>query len=359
MRIRAIPIIVAIMASSAPSTEAAQPVRHGVVFYEEDRFAGWPANNGIWSWGDDIVVGFTLSFHKDKDGGHPIDSDRPSGPMQGRSLDGGETWTIETPSYLDETGAERAAVVLDSAFDFSTPGFAARFRNGRFYFSEDRCRSWSGPFSLPTLGRKGLLARTDYIVNGKHDLMAFIATEKDGGGEGWPTCIRTTDGGKTWRQAGWIGEQPPAGYGYAIMPSTVRLDSGALLSMIRRGGVVDGTKRWWLEAFMSPDDGERWYMLEQPRIDNEGNPASMITLRDGRIALTYGHRGAPYGIRARISADQGVSWSNEIVLRDDGGGLDLGYPQTVQRRDGKCVTVYYFNDGTQKERYIAFTIWQP
>ena len=359
MRIQALPIFAAIMALGAPGAEADRAVQHGIVFFEEDRFAGWPANNGIWVWGDEIVVGFTLGFYKDNDGGHPIDSGRPSGPMQARSLDGGETWKTETPSYLDKSGTERAPVDLDRAFDFTKPDFAACFRGGRFYFSQDRCRSWSGPFSLPAFGRKGLLARTDYIVNGKRDLLAFIATEKDGGGEGWPTCIRTTDGGKTWRQAGWIGEQPPAGYGYAIMPSTVRLDSGALFSMIRRGGMVDGEKKWWLEAFMSPDEGGHWYMLDQPWIDNEGNPASMITLQDGRIALTYGHRGAPYGIRARISADQGVSWGDEIVLRGDGGGWDLGYPRTVQRRDGKCVTVYYFNDGTRKERYIAFTIWQP
>jgi hypothetical protein len=45
------------------------------------------------------------------------------------------------------------------------------------------------------------------------------------------------------------------------------------------------------------------------------------------------------------------------VLRDDGGNWDLGYPRTVQRSDGKLVTVYYFNDARRKERHIAATIW--
>ena len=117
-----------------------------------------------------------------------------------------------------------------------------------------------------------MLARTDYIVGGKRELTAFIATEKDSGGEGWPACIRTTDGGMSWELVGWIGEQPPAGYGYAIMPSTVRLAGGALFSMIRRGGVFDGEKRWWLEAFLSPDEGRSWFMLKDPWINNEGNP---------------------------------------------------------------------------------------
>lgn len=332
---------------------------HGIVFYEEDRFAGWPANNGIWSWGNEIVVGFTLGWYKDTGGGHPIDNGRPSFPQQARSLDGGVTWQIEHPSYLNADGSERAAQELKTAADFSNPNFAARFRDGSFYFSSDRCRTWDGPFLLPEFGRKGLLARTDYLVNAKHDLMAFIATEKDGGGEGWPAAIRTTDGGLSWKLAGWIGEQPPPGYGYAIMPSTVRLPSGALFSMIRRGGITDEVKSWWLEAFLSPDNGEHWYMLDEPWIDNAGNPASMIRLQDGRIALTYGWRNSPYGIRVRISSDDAMSWGEEKVLRGDGGGWDLGYPRTIQRADGKCVTIYYFNDRARKERYIARTIWQP
>ena len=353
---------VAICVSITVETSFAQSersVEHGIVFYEEGRFAGWPANNGIWSWGDEIVVGFTLGDYKANPDGHPIDNSRPSFPQQARSLDGGVTWTIEHPTFLESDGTERTPKELNEPADFSNPNFAARFRDGRFYFSHDRCRTWEGPFPLPGFDRRGLLARTDYIVNGKHDLFAFIATEKDGGGEGWPACIRTTDGGVTWRHVGWIGEQPPAGYGYAIMPSTVRLPSGALFSMIRRGGIVNDEKRWWLEPFLSADDGEHWYMLDEPWIDNAGNPASMITLKDGRIALTYGWRNAPYGIRARISGDDAVSWGEEIVLRDDGAGWDLGYPRTIQRADGKCVTIYYFNDKQRKERTIARTIWDP
>ena len=61
---------------------AAQPrvVENVIVYKEKDRFAGWPANNGIWSWGDEIVVGFTLGWHDDESRrGHPIDRDKPSG----------------------------------------------------------------------------------------------------------------------------------------------------------------------------------------------------------------------------------------------------------------------------------------
>lgn len=83
----------------------------------------------------------------------------------------------------------------------------------------------------------------------------------------------------------------------------------------------------------------------------------MVKLKDGRLALTYGFRHAPYGIRARISEDKGKTWNPEIILRDDGGNWDLGYPRTIQRDDGRMVTIYYFNDAQSKYRYIAATIW--
>ena len=52
------------------------------------------------------------------------------------------------------------------------------------------------------------------------------------------------------------------------------------------------------------------------------------------------------------------SWANfdtpEIVLRDDGGHGDLGYPWACQTGDGRVLATYYFNqaDGA---RHIAGT----
>jgi hypothetical protein len=62
----------------------------------------------------------------------------------------------------------------------------------------------------------------------------------------------------------------------------------------------------------------------------------------------------------RLSRDAGKTWGPPIVLRADGGGRALGYPRSVQRADGKVVTVYYFwDEQTGPERYIAATIWAP
>jgi len=167
-------------------------------------------------------------------------------------------------------------------------------------------------------------------------------------------CVRTTDGGKSWQFVAWIGAEPK---GYAIMPSTVRLGENELLSAIRRR---EGTKSW-IDTYRSRDSGKSWTFDGTPAPDTgEGNPPSMIRLADGRICLTYGYRAEPFGIRARLSGDAGKTWGREIVLRDDGGGRDVGYPRGVARKDGKIVTVYYFWDKkTGPERYIAATIWDP
>lgn len=181
----------------------------------------------------------------------------------------------------------------------------------------------------------------------------FLTAAKQDRREGRPLCVRTTDGGRTWQFVSWIGEEPK---GYAIMPATVRLGEKELLTAIRRH---EGEKNW-LETYRSVDEGKSWKLDTKPAPDlGEGNPASMIRLADGRVCLTYGCRAVPYGIRARLREDGGKTWSAEITLRDKGGGRDLGYPRSVQRRDGKIVTVYYFHDEPAGPRYIAATIWDP
>ena len=91
----------------------------------------------------------------------------------------------------------------------------------------------------------------------------------------------------------------------------------------------------------------------------EGNPPSLLRLADGRLCLTSGIRTRPYRIQARLSSDQGKTWSDPIVLRDDGGAADVGYVRSIIRPDGKIVAVYYYNDRSSPDRYIAATIWEP
>ncbi len=123
--------------------------------------------------------------------------------------------------------------------------------------------------------------------------------------------------------------------------------------------VRDGDKSW-IDAYHSADDGRSWTLRSTPAPDTgEGNPAAMHKLADGRLCITYGVRKAPFSMQARLSGDGGKTWGEEIMLRGDGGGRDLGYPRSLQRPDGKVVTVYYWNDDPDKTRFIAATIWDP
>ena len=100
--------------------------------------------------------------------------------------------------------------------------------------------------------------------------------------------------------------------------------------------------------------------IEQDGIIKESlsNAMFRVELENGHVLCTYGYRNAPFGIKACFSYDSGMTWdtNNEIVIRDDGMHLDLGYPASIQLDDGKILSVYYFhgNDGV---RYIGGSIW--
>jgi hypothetical protein len=105
-------------------------------------------------------------------------------------------------------------------------------------------------------------------------------------------------------------------------------------------------------------DGGRTWSARKTAV--KGHPPSgLVALADGRLVLTYGYRHPPYGIRAVISHDEGLTWdgAHVVVLRNDGAGYDLGYPSSMQLDDSTILTVYYFTDDEQVT-HIAGTRWQ-
>ncbi len=362
-----LPLLVAPLAAQYPS------LKHVIVYHEEGRFAGHPANRGMWAWDDEILVGFNLAHFLDTSKApvraHAVDRERPRAERFARSLDGGETWKLEVPSFLGADGEERPATDSPGGFDFTHADAAMRFRGSSFLYSSDRGRTWQGPYQLPDFGQPRLMARTDYLVDGRHELTVFLTVAKANNREGRIICVRTVDGGKTWNFVAFVGPEPE---GFSIMPSSVRLSPTRILTTIRR---KEGP-RHWIDAWVTDDNGASWRWLNRPAPStggSVGNSPALMMLEDGRLLLVYGYRSPPYGIRARLSADNGLTWSEEIILRNDGGNWDLGYPQTIQRPDGKIVVAYYFNflyewdverphpgeDAPGREPYIAATIWDP
>ena len=359
MKLKLVRPSVLLCALPFPMLRAGPVIKHVTVYEEQGRYGGWPANHGIWSWGNEIVVGFSGAYYKRQPPGrHQYDHSKPEEPRLARSLDGGESWTIEAPKSLlpPEQGGPEAAD-LPAPMDFLHPGFAMTIRfadsntgPSRLWYSTDRGKSWHGPYRFPDLGQPGIAARTDYLINGRRDAFVFLTAAKQNRKEGRVLCARTKDGGLHWQFVSYLGDEPP---GFSIMPSSVRLSPSGIVTAVRVKEPPDQTS---IDFYESTDNASSWRSLPRPVPDtggHGGNPPSMIRLRDGRLCLTYGYRAKPYDIRARLSSDGGKTWSGEVTLRSGAPAWEVGYPRTVQRPDGSVVTVYYWSG------IIAATIWDP
>jgi len=254
---------------------------------------------------------------------------------------------------------------LEVPINFAHPDFALIARTNTYWYSYDRGKTWEGPFGLPTVDATTVLAaRTDYIIDGPKTALIFLTLSSSPDKEGRVGCFRTVDGGLTWSLVSYLGEEPTDGF--SIMPASVRLSAHELI-VATREKVAKLTK---IGMYYSNDNGMSWMKLKNAVEDTGvGNPPAMIRLTDGTLCLVYGYRSdtesieagsSTSDIRAKLSSDNGQTWSEDIILRNDGSGRDIGYPRVVQRPDGKVVAIYYFMDRqTGAERYIGATIWTP
>ena len=145
------------------------------------------------------------------------------------------------------------------------------------------------------------------------------------------------DDGQSWQ---WLGSIPTregdgASRGYHEL-HVVEAADGTLVAHIRNHNASNALETLQTE---SSDGGRTW--TEPHSIGVWGMPSHLLRLRDGRLLMTYGHRRAPFGNQARISADSGKTWGEAVVLSKDGIGGDLGYPSTVELADGTLLTVWY------------------
>jgi hypothetical protein len=194
--------------------------------------------------------------------------------------------------------------------------------------SEDDGRTWS--------------PRLPAIVNSPHGPTQL----KDGtllyaGVELWSTPRRvgvsiSSDDGLTWR---WLAPIPvrrgdDAGNYHEL--HAVETAENRIVVHIRNHNKQNEGETLQTE---SADAGRTW--TEPRAIGVWGLPSFLQRLRSGRLLMTYGHRRKPFGNQARISHDHGRSWSDPLLVSDDGSNGDLGYPSTVELEDGTLLTVWY------------------
>lgn len=338
-------------------------IKNLIIYQEPGRFGGWPANHGIWQWGDEILVGFERAFYQANDKDHSIVREKSPEPGLARSMDGGETWMLEQPDALARRPEE--AVAIPEEINFGDPNIALKCSGSTIFISYQRGSNWQGPYRLPDFGMK-LTSRTDYLIQGPRECLFFISAFEprvEAGLQDRAFCLRTIDGGRNFDILSWLTGEPVAIR--SVMPSTVQCSKNHLISVMRRRHdtkVNEKTKtKCWIDAYSSFDGGCSWDFTSRVADtgDWNGNPPSQVRLADGSLCVAYGYRTAPYGIRAKLSRDEGSTWGDEIILRSDGRTWDLGYPRMVQRSDGKLVTIYYYTTGENPEQHIAATIWDP
>lgn len=211
--------------------------------------------------------------------------------------------------------------------------------------STDGGMTWSAPYRVPLNSPHGPIAvsKGRLLYAGKQ----LWETGKKVG------VVESTDDGKTWR---WLSDIP-ARAGDSVVDyhelHAVEAADGRIIVHIRNHNKANERETLQCE---SADGGKSW--TEPHPIGVWGLPSHLLRLRDGRLLMSYGYRRPPYGNHARISSDNGRTWSEPVVLSDDGAGGDLGYPSTAELPDGALLTLWYEHLKTSPYAVLRCARWR-
>jgi len=350
----------------------ARPKRmhHVVVYRREDEFSSWPFNGGMWKVDENnILVAFM---------NHKCDYTIPGNLSHNRietfgrialarTADQGQTWQdpVTLAKNLEVTerilyGREENSEPVDF-FDpnvllccWSSPNSSDERAKAWIKISQDGGRTWGKARRIPSFHFLRIQGRPSYILRPDGVLLLMLTAQGKNDPHDRPVVYASYDGGCNWTHMSYIAGSKDY---RMICPSPIILKNGRIIASVRcKPTVFTG----WTETYFSDDGGRTWSFLS--RVNDSGAPGHLTLLKDGRIFCVYGYRRPPYGIRARISEDEGRSWGREWIIRDDGGSFDLGYPRAVELSDNRVLMVYYFNDASDPVqanggiRYIGATI---
>ena len=169
-----------------------------------------------------------------------------------------------------------------------------------------------------------------------------------------PVLVASDDGGMSWDFRGTIAS-PQLGTHFNET-EVIETPSGDIVAFMRP--TFDDSDDMYIYTATSSDGGRTWSPAKKENV--WGYPTSPLRMPSGRTLLTYGYRRPDWGIRAVLANEEctDIDAANELVVRGDGGGRDLGYPQAWLLNDGRAFVSYYFNhesDGGDT-RYICATI---
>ncbi|MHB1461704.1 MAG: sialidase family protein [Armatimonadota bacterium] len=280
-----------------------------------------------------------------------------------RSTDGGQNWQlhsqiirpVENSNWCDSCWGltKRGRLV------FLTGGYAdPEDKNKRrhaietgAFISNDQGRSWKHDGRFPPCFPKGELTRPyGRIVVGHDGFLYTIAYAHYNDGGNGAYIVTSRDEGKHWDVLSYIAPNINEG---ALLPLKSR---GHWLAEIRTTDRPAPELGQETRQFRSTDNGLSW-VDEGLTAGYHCHPASLIALKDGRLLLTYGNR-RNRRIEVRLSQDEGATWGLPMSIAAVNPG-DMGYPSSVQRKDGAVVTVFYALSTALCEGYhMEAAIWK-
>lgn len=354
-------------------------VDHQVVYRREDEFCSWPFTSGFWERADGtLIANFatrTVSYASGDAIRHDVLGQNSSNPrtITVRSRDRGLTWDRANPQVNmlagpggEGRGQSRDAMptMLPEPVDYtdrnvlvsngSMGGFATSGTRGTVRVSKNGGETWGPTVLVHGANIPAMTGVHSTLVRPDGRLLLFMFSIDADNTHRRPLVYGSTNQGREfnfmsyivpredpWGNADGNYNDPSVAFvGHRwFYPRGYLLPSGRIICVVRCQR--DPTGVMWSEVFHSDDGGDTWHFLS--RINDFGAPASLVVMPDGRVVAIYGYRLMPAGIRASVSEDGGKTWGPEIVVRDDGGSWDLGYPNVWHVAGNKVGCLYYFN----------------
>jgi sialidase-1 len=200
-------------------------------------------------------------------------------------------------------------------------------------------RTWETPVRVPSL-TGNLAACTEPVLElASGELL--IPFEMESLGERAKTGVaRSRDAGRTWVEPT-VNAFDPLGHYNFYETTLLQLSSGKIVALHRVHQVGEYEFGWYLYQTESLDDGRTW--TPPVKTPMWGGPANLIRLQSGSLLAVYGYRRPPFGVRACLSHDDGKTWdiAHEFIIDADGIDADIGYPNSVQLKDGTIFTAWY------------------
>lgn len=354
------------------SPRPASDAEHSVVYRREDAFCGWPFYCGLWRVANgDLLAGFKkvpLAYRDAAEISHDRLTYRQGDLHLIRSSDNGRTWNGDDLTHVHPLDIEADDILArgdrtyraEGALDFASPdtlimtgavpAFLKPDSQPWLRASIDGGRTWRRHILLPMGGFPALSGCGSSLTRGDGVNLIGLAMTTEQGWVNRPLVYASRDG-TDWHFLSFITQEDHGTFvshreGNFIFgaigrfyPRLIALNDGRILASIR--AQRDARGDIWTEIYRSDDGGLTWAFLS--RVAEWGAPGDLVQLSDGHVVCVYGYRVGPPGIRARVSADCGATWGDEIVLRDDGGSWDLGYPRIIEHEPNRVLAIYYMN----------------